>query len=379
MDLLSGSEKDDLIAKFKNNDGEIITGKYNINLSHSHVSCLFNKCWVNDEVINVMCAIYNELQDESHWYNSLFYDTLTGAIRDSMPGSEGSSSSLVYCGSNGYDYDRVRRWNKDLILSSFKKLFFFINEKNQHWFIVVADFESSTITAYDSLRTTCRETDCVHISRYIQDKSGVPVEQWVLNGRGLCDEQRNGYNCGIHSIMNAKHLCKGLPVTGHSDQWYQECRLLVAYEVIYGIVYNKARTVNTNEIVPSISSNIVPCVPSTPSSKYTMSIGNNTKGIVNSTPLVTPGAGAGIRVTKTIDSFFQSTYVKMTPSEEKINTLLQRIDHLKQSLGEGTSGSIPNSVANTATSTPAVNAKGNRILINLTLLHSLIYSYNKIT
>ena len=104
--------------------------------------------WLNDELINFRIDqlreateldLFRQAPDASpfHFFSSFFYTKL---MKQTEQGVDKS-----------YDYARVSRWTRDALRPLFANRLAFVpvNVGQQHWILVVIDFELHTITLYD--------------------------------------------------------------------------------------------------------------------------------------------------------------------------------------------------------------------------------------
>jgi sentrin-specific protease 1 len=141
--------------------------------------------WLNDEVINffylmlgkrdeVMCRIDPD-RKRSHFFKSFFVTTLLNTGHSKKNGQ--------------YEYRNVKRWSKKVPgndIFKLDKIFFPINQHQQHWVCAVAFMQENRIQVYDSMGGGGKKY-LKHIFQYIQDehldkrKSTLPdMDEWRL-------------------------------------------------------------------------------------------------------------------------------------------------------------------------------------------------------
>ena len=121
-----------------------------------------------------------------------------------------------------YDFAQVKRWNTKRVNFLRKdELFFPINTNDSHWSLVVVNPKKKTFTYYNSLNGDCDEHIILAIKNYLLNDA----TQWdyisiadcdILEWRVLCAEspkQKDGYSCGIYTLLNMFCLADDLPLT----------------------------------------------------------------------------------------------------------------------------------------------------------------------
>jgi Ulp1 family protease len=132
--------------------------------------------------------------------------------------------------SDEYNYEDVRKWTTKLVMFSWSttenvyvnisQLEYIIiptNSKNEHWFLIVLDMRRKIMRIFDSLKKKLESYDVYvkALQKWINDEAqDKTIQSLLLKKDGsqatpfevkieTCYQQRNGTDCGLHTIMNA--------------------------------------------------------------------------------------------------------------------------------------------------------------------------------
>jgi hypothetical protein len=96
---------------------------------------------------------------------------------------------------------------------------------DNHWILVVADFSTSTLLVFNSIKSTNRSgrdyklEDIQEILEYI-DREDERVNTFIVNHRqrwkiqlhAQCPKQKDAVSCGVHVLLNAMYFIQDLPI-----------------------------------------------------------------------------------------------------------------------------------------------------------------------
>jgi sentrin-specific protease 1 len=207
--------KVDIAFRGPRNDTVLIE-KFNIPMTKDKFSCLLPSTWLNDEVINFYMSILQERDDNlvtefnknqkdekakkltSHYFNSFFFTKLL---------------------ENGiYNYANVKRWSRKFDIFSKEKVFIPVNLHNTHWTLVVIYIQKKEIHYYDSMSGSGKTYLDASLQWLIdegKEKKNLIIkrEEWKLfDKENHVPQQRNGYDCGMFTILCADYCSDDLPL-----------------------------------------------------------------------------------------------------------------------------------------------------------------------
>jgi sentrin-specific protease 1 len=183
-----------------NND--IVTEKFNIVITGETMRRLQEKQWLNDEIINFYMKLLQERDKElcknfadrspSYFFSSHFMDLLK--TRDE------------------YNFQKVRRWAKDVPMSEQRRIYFPININNQHWALAVVHMDIKEIRYYDSIFGENKGNPYMEsLLRWLKDV-GIKTSDWKCVGVRDIPQQNNGSDCGMFTILFCDFLSDDLPM-----------------------------------------------------------------------------------------------------------------------------------------------------------------------
>jgi sentrin-specific protease 1 len=139
----------------------------------------------------MLCERYPQ-RKKSHYFNSFFMEKL---IVDS----------------NGYNFDNVKRWTKKFDVFALSKIFIPVNISNTHWTMMVIFVVDKVIRYYDSMGYG-GDRYLKAAMQWLCDESSLKRNEildqteWKLTAHPTTPQQKNGYDCGVFSIMAADFL-----------------------------------------------------------------------------------------------------------------------------------------------------------------------------
>ncbi|VVC42487.1 Ulp1 protease family, C-terminal catalytic domain [Cinara cedri] len=192
-----------------------ITKGQNIKLSDLN-TVFSSKAWLNDEVINhYMSMIVERDPDSLHMFNTFFYFKLSDQ-----------------------GYKSVSRWSRRKDIFKCKKIFIPIHLGN-HWCLIYVDFAEKSIKYYDSLGGT--NSKCLNIIfGYLKEEYENKKNEkfncsgWNLVNIGDCPIQKNSYDCGVFTCINAEYLSRDAKL-----DFTQADMPKLRYRMCYEILNNK--------------------------------------------------------------------------------------------------------------------------------------------
>ena len=180
-------------------EGEILSSKFNMNITRQDIITLAGLNWLNDEVINFYMNLIIERGKNDKWpkvyaFNTFFYPKIRSGGQPS-----------------------VRRWTKKVDIFSYDMILVPIHLQ-MHWCMAVIDFRVKNIRYYDSMGSankTCLES----LYKYLQEehldkkKRSLDVTGWKLINVKDIPQQMNGSDCGMFSCAFAEVLSRDADVT----------------------------------------------------------------------------------------------------------------------------------------------------------------------
>lgn len=196
------------------NNEYIIKGK---NLRRSDLKTAYlPTAWLNDEVINhYLNLIIDRDPMFLHTFDTFFYYKLS---------SQG--------------YQSVRRWSRKKDIFACKKMFCPIHMGN-HWCLICVNFIDKTVTYYDSLKGKnfkCLDTIFYYLKEEYKNKKNEDFDcsGWRLMHADDCPQQRNGFDCGVFTCINAEYLARDAVL-----DFTQDDMPILRHRLCYEILNNK--------------------------------------------------------------------------------------------------------------------------------------------
>jgi sentrin-specific protease 1 len=228
--------KVDIAFRGPKNDS-ILIEKFNIPMTKDKFSCLSPSTWLNDEVINFYMSILQERDDTlvieynkkekdeknkkrtSHYFNSFFFTKLL---------------------ENGfYNYANVKRWSRKFDIFTKEKVFIPVNLHNTHWTLVVIYIQKKEIHYYDSMSGSGKTYLDASLQWLIdegKEKKNLIIkrEEWKLfDKESHVPQQRNGYDCGMFTILCADYCSDDLPLK-YNQQEMSDNRYRIGAAILRG-------------------------------------------------------------------------------------------------------------------------------------------------
>eukprot|EP01038_Epipyxis_sp_PR26KG_P015741 gene15741-21309_t len=212
-------------------NNEVVIDKFKIGMTRHKIKCLAPGAWVNDEVINFyMCML--QARDgklcrnypsrvPSYFFNSHFI------------------TKLLIC-DHGYTYKNVKRWSNIFDIFAVDKIFFPVHINESHWAMAVVYMRKKRICYYDSLSCDGRQY-LEGLMQWIKDegthkKGGMVVDEseWELSQEEPnVPQQKNGFDCGVFSLLCADFISDDLPLR-YSQIHMKQFRVKTAAAILRG-------------------------------------------------------------------------------------------------------------------------------------------------
>ncbi|CAG9862807.1 unnamed protein product [Phyllotreta striolata] len=188
---------------FNGDKNEVLTKKFNLNITRRDILTLAGLNWLNDEVINFYMNMIIERGKDSKYpksfaFNTFFYPKL---IRD------GAQS--------------LRRWTKRVDLFEHDLICVPIH-LGMHWCMAIIDFGNKSIRYYDSMGS--KNDKCLEALRNYLDaehmdkkKSHYDTSEFVLENVSDIPQQMNGSDCGMFSCTFAEFITRNAKITFNQE------------------------------------------------------------------------------------------------------------------------------------------------------------------
>jgi sentrin-specific protease 1 len=222
---------DEIFASFDNRDAVEIGG---VNISTESIRTLSGRNWLDDAVINgYMSLLYAHCKKTGrkvHFFapcSTYFFELLTS------PKFEGDTSR--------YNYDRVRRWTKNVDLLKMDKIIIPICVGGNHWTMACINIRDRQFEYYDSMiwNPNHREIGnivldklCKYLEDDVKDKHKITLHsnrwrRFVYSEKEI-PQQENGFDCGVFLCLFARSVCLDKKLDYRQDQIPQYRRILAS-------------------------------------------------------------------------------------------------------------------------------------------------------
>ncbi|XP_060881028.1 sentrin-specific protease 1-like [Metopolophium dirhodum] len=189
----------------------IVQGK---NIKKMDLKTIYNPtAWLNDEVINhYLGMIVDRDPTNIHTFDTFFYSKLS---------SQG--------------YQSVRRWSRKKDIFACKKMFSPIHLGN-HWCLICVNFIEKTVKYYDSLggkNSNCLNIIFNYLKQEYENKKNEKFDSsgWQIMDAEDCPKQKNGYDCGVFTCVNAEYLSRDAKLDFVQDDM-PKLRSRICYEIL---------------------------------------------------------------------------------------------------------------------------------------------------
>jgi len=185
----------------------VLVDNYNTAVKLKDIFTLHEKGWLNDIVI--------------YYYMNLLDDRKQNQIilGEATTDNACYSFNTTFYTNLRQGYEHVARWtikDKERIYNSTGKLLIPVHFGGNHWYLMVIYVKEKRIVSYDSLvykHDEDRERLFDWFNEDSKKKMNTPLDKkdWKLV-KGKCPQQRNGYDCGVHVLINADYISDDLPL-----------------------------------------------------------------------------------------------------------------------------------------------------------------------
>lgn len=234
---------------------KIVTERENITIRVYDFLRLRNGEWLNDNLINYYFGMLNTYDHEecqrnpsrrrSHYFPIEFF----GMATNNMSGDPGP---MNYEQAQKFTQNIRNPSNKRLKVNVFRmgKVFIPVNHGNSHWKLCVVDMRDKTIATYDSLPSVNgNKTVYGHVLNWLNlehrslrehfpsEVEGVEFDsdKWTKLDTTKTPTQRNSYDCGMFTLMNASFLTDDIPVFSlYAQDAMPFFRVRVAADILVG-------------------------------------------------------------------------------------------------------------------------------------------------
>lgn len=207
-----------------------------IQLTRRDMACMASLQWLNDEVINLYISLLLERDARQrkqgkgprcHFFSTFF-------------------ANKLYKDAGAYNYDLVRRWTlpkrlkasgqaSDSILDC-DRIVLPVHQ-GMHWVCAVIDLQHRKFVYYDSLKG--EDHRCLqHLAEYVRDefknKRGEQrddVLDWPREFPKRIPQQRNGCDCGVFTLLFARHAGTASPMLFSQEQM-DDWRVRIVHELL---------------------------------------------------------------------------------------------------------------------------------------------------
>ncbi|CAG9835228.1 unnamed protein product [Diabrotica balteata] len=204
---------------FKGDPNEVLSRKFNLNITRRDLLTLSGLNWLNDEVINFYMNMIIERGKDSrypscHAFNTFFYTKLL---------KDGAES--------------LRRWTKKIDIFACDIICIPIH-LSMHWCMAIVDMRAKTIKYYDSMGNS--NDKCLNaIKGYLEKehldkkKSVLDTSDFELENVTDIPQQMNGSDCGMFACTFAEFTTRNAAIT-FSQEHMPYLRKKMVVEILAG-------------------------------------------------------------------------------------------------------------------------------------------------
>lgn len=132
-------------------------------------------------------------------------------------------------------YQAVRRWSRKKDIFACKKMFSPIHLGN-HWCLTCVNFVDKTVKYYDSLggsNPKCLNIIFDYLKEEYENKKNEKFNcsGWKLMTANDCPVQKNSYDCGVFTCINAEYLARDAKLD-FTQEDMPKLRLRICYEIL---------------------------------------------------------------------------------------------------------------------------------------------------
>ena len=192
--------------------------KFRIPITKEKLQCLNPHQQLNDEIINYFIHRLQGKHSKYKFFNTYFLTNLLDIHADTH-----YRRPVNY---NNYNYERVRRWTRNINIFSLERIYFIWNIDNCHWITIEIRIDLQRIQIYDSLYSTETKNKVYNIIvQWISDEARrlhlhIPdYRRWCVEIDNTSNPQQRGTtDCGVYATIFQHLLSNNLPITiEHQD------------------------------------------------------------------------------------------------------------------------------------------------------------------
>lgn len=209
----------DKAVNTESNPSEVVSHKFNLNITRRDIQTLTGLQWLNDEVINFYMNLLIERGKGSNWtkayaMNTFFYLKLQ---------KDGPLS--------------LKRWTRRIDVFSYDVIVVPIH-LGMHWCMSVIDFRDCTIKYYDSMGSSNRQClealrNYLKVEHLDKKQEEYDVSLWKLENVKDIPQQMNGSDCGVFACTYAEYITRNADLTfSQEDMPYIRRKMIL--EILYG-------------------------------------------------------------------------------------------------------------------------------------------------
>uniref|UniRef100_A0A1B0AVD8 Ubiquitin-like protease family profile domain-containing protein n=1 Tax=Glossina palpalis gambiensis TaxID=67801 RepID=A0A1B0AVD8_9MUSC len=192
--------RDRINAAIFGSTDQILTSKFNLNITRRDLRTLYGCNWLNDQIIN--------------FYMNLLID------RGERNNSKSNGLPSVYAMNTFFfprllqaGYGGVRRWTRkvDIFTKDILPIPLYLN--GIHWCMAIIHLKNRSIKFYNSMGTPCPKILKV-LEQYLKDESmdkrkkAFDTSQFTIESVNDLPQQKNGSDCGVFSCMFAEYVTR---------------------------------------------------------------------------------------------------------------------------------------------------------------------------
>jgi sentrin-specific protease 1 len=236
----------DEVNKNRNNK-KVYINKFQQTIDGLKLKCLLPQAWLNDEVINFYMNMLkardiqiNPSRTNRSWFHNTFF-----------------MQTLLVNG-HGYDFNNVRKWNKEGCIFDYKKIFIPINIGNFHWVLIVVYMGPHLVHYFDPMGSKSDEKAQMYIVavlRWLDDWAKIyncyeelHCAAWdTVYNLSSDPVQKDGSSCGLFVIAACELISRNFMPASFAPQDLVIFRHRVLHHILRGTLLDEINNHN-NEV-----------------------------------------------------------------------------------------------------------------------------------